>query len=345
MAINIDARFDRSDADNRTAREIPEEVVNQIIQDAEQTSAVLKLANVRRMAAYQTRYRLLDSFPEAYWINGTAATDKPSSVSAADGTQAAKDSSLKQTTSFSWTNAYLTPDEIAVMAVMPDGWRDDSDVAWEEIRTALRTAFAKKIDNAVLYGRGGVPANFGNGVVFDAVAAGNIVTEPNTYPGANGAVDLADAYALLFQELAERGYEPNGAQVGAGEVWRLRRLRDGNSQPVYQDLSGQNRSELYGKQLEPVTNGVWDRDAAVALAGDFSQLHVGIRQDMTFALSNTAVIHDLDGTVAYNAWQQDGEVIRVVMRLGYVVTDPLKHLTGAREFPFTVLREENSASA
>ena len=216
MAINSSSRFDRSDADNRTAREVPEEVVQDIIKDAEQTSAVLQLANVRRMAAYQTRLRLQNSFPDAYWINGTAATDKPSTVSASDSTQAAKDSSLKQTTSFSWDNAYLTPDELAVLCVMPDNWQADSDIAWEELRSALRTAFAKSIDNAILYGRtavGSLPASFGDGVVFDAVTAGNVVLE-------GAGVDLADDYAALFQELAERGYDPSGALVGAGEVWR-----------------------------------------------------------------------------------------------------------------------------
>lgn len=342
----FDTAFNRSNADDREARELPEEVVSQIIDDAEQTSVALQLGNVRRMNAYQTRFRLLNSVPEAYWINGTAATDKPAvgpGSAYADGTQQAKDFSLKQTTAFGWDNAYLTPDEIAVMVVMPDNWRDDSDIVWEEIRTKLRTAFAKKIDNAIFYGRGGVPASFGDGIVFDTVAAGNVVTaEESATPGEN---DLVDDFAELGQHVELRGYELNGYIVGPAEKWTLRRMRDGNGLGLLSPLTAGGDPGLFGVALEEVRNGIWDRDAAIALAGDFQQLHIGIRQDMTFAMSNTAVIRDQAGNVLYSAFQQDGEVLRAVMRLGYVVTDPYKHLTGEREYPFSVLREAASADS
>jgi hypothetical protein len=101
MAINTSSSFNRSNAQDRSARELPEELVKDIIADAEQQSAFLQLANVRRMQAYQTKYRLLNSLPDAYWINGTtAAGDAPlGSTNNDDTNQAAKDSGLKQTTS------------------------------------------------------------------------------------------------------------------------------------------------------------------------------------------------------------------------------------------------------
>lgn len=329
--------FARTPAENVTARQKREEVIGQIIADAEQTSVALRLANVRRMNAYQTRLRLQDSFPGAFWLNGT--TDALGG--AGDGSQLAKDSAFKQTTKFAWTNEYITPDEIAVLAVMPDAWRDDSDIAWEELRTSLRTAFAKAIDRAIFWGAsdfGALPATFGDGVIPDAVAAGNVVEEGT-------GVDLADDYRLLGKSLAENGYQVNSWVTRAAEDWRLMGLTAGptDNTRIFTPLSGGAPASLYGRRLDMVENGTWDDTEATAMAGDFSQLHVGIRQDMTFDISKEASIHNpATGALIYNAYQQDGQVLRAVMRLGYVVTSPLKHLTGQKKYPFAVLAPEGS---
>lgn len=330
----------RADASSRLAREIPEKVVGGIIQDAETTSIALQLAQVHRMASFQERMRLQNARPDAYWINGTtSAGDAPHGSSNNDDTnQAAKDSGLKQTTTMDWENIYLRPDELAVMVVMPDAWRDDSDLAWEEIRKALRGAFARAIDTAVFFGASTtnhpLPSTFGEGLVPAALAEGNVVylgdfDGTDTTGGYKN--DRSDAYAQLAQNLAERGYDPSAFLVPAGEMWNLRRQRD--SHGALLDPAG----NLFNLPVQEVKNGTWRAADAIALAGDFSNLHIGIRQDMTFTLSNTAVIHNAAGTIQYNAWQQDGEVLRAVMRLGYVVTDPVKNLTGEREYPFTVL--------
>lgn len=323
-----DDRFERAPSGNRTARQIPETVYRTIIKDAEQTSVALQLGEVHTMSTYQERYRLQASFPGAFWINGT--TDVLGG--AGGGTQVEKDSAFKQTTTFQWTNEYITPDELAVLAVMPDNWRADSDVAWEEVRTALRTAFSQAIDRAVFFGDsafGNLPSTFGTGIVAAAVAHGNFVVEGT-------GVDLADDYAAVAQELEEGGYTASGFVTRAAEVWRIRRLRDNIDQPIYAPLSPTGPATLYGLPLNMVTNGTWDQGEATAVAGDWSQLHIGVRQGMTFDMSNSAPIFDpSDGSLVYNPFQQDGEVMRAVMRLGYVVTSPLKHLGG--DYPFEVL--------
>lgn len=329
-------KFARTPSDNRTAREIPETVVNTIIKDAEQTSVVLQVANVRRLASYTTRFRLQSSFPGAFWMKGTDDVLGGSGT----GTQVEKDSAFKQTTSFEWTNEYLTPEELAVLAVMPDNWRADSDIAWEEIRAGLRTAFALQIDRGVLFGDsafGDLPASFGNGLVADALAAGNVVVE-------GSGIDLADDYALLAQELAEGGYDISSFLTRNAEMWRIRRLREtGTDAPIYAPLSVSGPQTLYGYPLNDVKNSAWDESEATAIAGDWSQLHVGIRQDMTFDMSNSApIFNPATGALIYNPFQQDGEVMRAVMRIGYVVTAPLKHLGGL--FPFSVLAPQGYSS-
>lgn len=343
MALNVSSSMNRNGSADRLAREIPEVVVNGIIDDVEKTSVALQLGNVHRMAAGQERYRLVNSYPKAYWINGTAAEDKPSvgpGSGFADGTRQAKDFGLKQTTSYGFENLILTPDEIAVMVIMPDNWRDDSDLAWDEIRSKVRGAFAEAVDAAVLYGQatvGTLPASFGPGVITSTIAKGKFV---------NSAIggDLADDYAAVAQALAERGYTPDGYTVGVSEQWNLRRLRDTTGQPLLAPLTQGGDLGLYGLPLRAVDNGIWDVSKARALVGDFANLHIGVRQDMQFTMSNTAMLNSQAGVVQYNAFQQDGEVLRVCMRLGYLVTDPIRNLTGLREWPFQALTVSAPAS-
>lgn len=326
-----DDRFERTPSANRTAREIPETVVAGIIQDAEQASAALQFGEVHQMKSYQERFRLLNSFPAVFWQTGTDDVLGGSG----DGGQVAKDSAFKKTTKMDWTNAYLVPNEIAVITAMPDSWRDDSDLAWEEVRRALKTAVAKAIDAAVLFGRsdyGPLPGNWGLGVVAEAIAAGNEYAEGT-------GVDLADDYAAFFQASEEQGTVVKGAITAPAQKWRLVRTRTADGVPIYSGpADGEPGGSVYGVPLTPVENGVWETDNVTALAGDRRQLHIGIRQDMQWTMSNSASLYDpSDGSLIYAPFQQDGELLRVTMRLGYVVTSPLKHITGEHTYPFSVM--------
>lgn len=338
MAASFDEVMGRTGADNRLAREKREEVVAQIIKDVEQTSTALALGNVHQMGAYQERLRVANSVPDAFWINGTTtAGDAPFGSSNTDSTnQFAKDSGLKQTTNMTWDNLFIRPDELAVLVPMPDSWQDDSDLAWDEIRASVGTAFAQAIDAAIFWGKSTtghpLPTSFGTGIVHDAIAAGAFVVEGT-------GVDVADDYALLLQGLEERGFNATSAYVNAAESWRLRRLRSGGPEglPIYQSLDAGGNATIYGRQLKEETNGTFRPTMATAIAGEFSNLHIGIRQNLTFRMFDEGTIQNAAGVTIYNAMQQDGQILRAVMRLGYVVADPYKYQTGQREFPFELL--------
>ena len=59
------------------------------------------------------------------------------------------------------------------------------------------------------------------------------------------------------------------------------------------------------------------------LAADWSKFVVGIRQDMTYQLFDQGVISNADGKVHYNLMQQDAKALRVVMRVGFQVANPI----------------------
>lgn len=336
---NFSNSMNRSNADTRLALELPERVVGDILRDAEVTSKFLQLGEVHRMSTRQERIRLQNSKPSAYWINGTTtAGDAPlGSANDDDTNQTAKDSGLKQTTEYGYDNLYLTTDEIAVMVVMPDAWRDDSTLAWEQIRRDLRGAFAEAIDAAGFFGASTtahpLPSTFGTGIVPGAIAEGNVVYLADhlaSTPTDGSRADRADAYAAVAQLIDGKGYTSTNFVVAPGETWNLRRQRDENGALL-------NAGALFGLSVEEVRNGTWDPASAIALTGDFSNLKIGIRQDIQFTLTNVGTITNAAGAVVYNALQQDGEILRACMRVGYVVTNPLKNLTGQREYPFAVL--------
>lgn len=338
MAASFDDLMGREPTANRTAREKREEVVKDIIKDVEKESLALSLGNVKKMDSLKTRFRLANTLPQPKWLNGTTtAGDAPYGSSNTDpANRVAKDSALKQTTNMTWDYIEHESEELAVLVPMPDAWRDDSDIAWEEIRAALKTAFAQAIDAAVFWGESltshSLPSTFGNGVIPDTFASGNLVLE------GDGA-DLADDYAALFQAFESRGFRTTNAVVNLAETWRLRRLRSGGPEgfPIYTPVSSAGPGDIYGRALSEVDNGTFHPEIATALVGDFTQLHVGVRQDITFKMFDQGVITDASGNVTFNAMENDGEILRAVMRVGYVVTDPYRHQTGQREFPFEVL--------
>jgi HK97 family phage major capsid protein len=312
---------------SRTAREIPETVASGILSDVFEGSAVLKLGDTFPMPALQHRIAVLSAFADAYWLQGAS--------------QSVKDSALKQTTKPLWDNVYITPDELAVLVVIPDAWMADSNITWDEIRKEVSRAFARKIDQAVLFGDGTPPAGFSGpvgGIIGGAVSAGNFTTLGTTVSGSYNDVglDLAD----VAEDLSRDGYDVTGWAARKGFSWQLTKTRDTTGQPIYSTTlggpDGPNTAALYNRPYYEVGNGAWDDTEALAICGEWDKLKIGVRQDMTFQVFDSGIISDDSGNVVYNAMQQDGKVLRAVMRLGYAVPNPVKALGGT--FPFGALR-------
>lgn len=328
-------------------RELPPEVAAGILDDVITSSAALQLGQVTRMARREKVFTLVETLPDAYWIKGTAATDKPSfgpGSSQTDGSRQAKDLALKQTTGMSWKQAKMEAEEMAVMVPLPDTWQADSDIDFEEIKPYLVEAMSKKLDNAILFGAelpSSWAANGFNGVLPGALGAGNSLDASNA-----AYADLADAIAALAANMAEVGYEPTGFVTYPGFKWKLVRLRSVTDKlPIYTSLDGPISQGIYGLPLAEVTNGTWNAHKADAhlITGDWSTLKIGIRQDVEFAVSDSAVITNQDGTIVLNTFQQDTKVLRATFRVAATVVNPLKRLGG--NYPFYALRPDSNFSS
>lgn len=312
------------------ARELPEAVRREVIQDVLVSSVVLASANVTRMGTRQERLTLQESFPSAYWLTGTV--DYPITGGDNDsGSQRAKDSQPKQTTGMTWNSKSLAAEELAVLVPIPDNYVDDSGAPlFDEVRPRVAEAMAKKIDAAVLYGTDSPFVE--DGIVISAISHGNIVTVGTTD-------DLAADVALLGEQAGEEGVDFSSFMSGPGFKWKLPGLRSADGFPIYSPPASGNPGTLYGLPIMEVRNGQWDKELALLLAGEWDKVRIGIRQDITFSLSDSATIFDpATGQVTYSAFQQDGKVLRAVMRVAYVVVNPVRHLGNI--YPFWVLQDQ-----
>lgn len=299
---------------------VPEPLSADIIQELPDASAVLQLARRIPMATRTQRMPVLDTLPTAYFVSG--------------------DSGLKQTTNMEWTNVNLVVEELAALVPVPDAYIDDTNVPiWDELRPRMVEALAKKIDAACLFGTN-KPSTWGAALVPAAVAAGNVIQANNT--------DLPFSVAQLAEKVSLDGYNNiDGWAVRPGFKWRLMRTRSTDGIPIYEpDLRNGRGGSLYGYPMREVANGAWDASVADLLLGDWSKAIVGMRQDISFTMSDQGVIVDDDGKVVYSAFQQDGKIMRVVMRMAWATANPVTNLNsdGATRYPFGVLTHGSASS-
>lgn len=288
---------------------IPVQYAREIIKNTPKSSVLLTRGRKVTMTSKERTQPVLNLFPQAYWVNG--------------------DEGLKQTTKQKWGDLKMTAEEIAVIVPVPDAIIADSSIdLWGEITPSISESIGKLVDQAGLFGVG-KPSTWPSDVFGGATKAKNVVT-------AGTGIDLADDIAALGELMAEQGYSINGFASQPGLQWKLRRLRDADGTPIYQSsLNGGPASGLYGLALNEVENGAWDPTKAMLIAADWTNLLVGMRQDITFKWLDQAVISDDDGKVILNLAQQDCTALRVVMRVGFQIANPINRVQENEEDRFT----------
>lgn len=292
---------------------VPEEVSMAMLTSLSAQSAVLEMGTRIPMSRNQTRFPVLSALPTAYFVSG--------------------DTGLKQTTEAAWDNKYMYVEEIATIVPIPEAVLDDAGFdVWAAIQPLLEAAIARKLDAAVIFGTDAPTTWVTEGaLVTDAVAAGNVVARGTNAAAAGGIHgDISDLLATLEAD----GYVPNGAVGNITLKSRLRQVRatTGETIPLPADLP----MPTYALA------GLWPTgvSAAELLVGDWTQLVVGVRQDMTYKLITEGVITDAAGAIIYNLPQQDMVALRLVFRAAYAVSNPINYQNGvaANRYPFAVLR-------
>ena len=311
-----------NDLITRTDVPIPTEEVGELLKVMPEESVLLKRARRQPMSTKTVKQTIMTTFPDAYWVDG--------------------DTGLKQTSKQSFAQPTMTAEELAVIAVVPDAVIDDSSLPiWATLRPFLAEAIGKKVDQAAIYGID-KPASWPLALVPGAIAAGVIAPGNLAATPADARKDAGQLVADLGLKMArDAGANLSGLIAQAGTGWELDRIRDADRRPIYDGVAG----ALRGVPFDELKNGAWTNvgtgDTAVPIIGvDWSQVYVGIRQDITVKMLDQAVISDADGKVVFNLAQQDAKALRVVFRVGYQAVMPVNHqqLDPTKRFPAGVIR-------
>jgi HK97 family phage major capsid protein len=303
---------------------IREQVVQTIFQDAPKQSAFMSMAKkLPNMTSKQTRIRVLDFLPTAYWVDG--------------------DTGMKQTTRQAWDNVYLTAGELAVIVPISEAVLDDAEFdIMGEITPRVNEAIGQKVDAAVIFGVNR-PREWQNDIITMARQAGNNVA-PAT---GKDYYDFILGEDGIFAKVESDGYGVSGALAGMTMKAKLRGLRDTTGQPIFKsNMQEKATYTLDGAQMYFPENGAFDPTIAQLVVGDFKQAVFAIRQDVTVKILDQGVIQDpTTKEIVYNLAQQDMIALRVVFRMGWALPNPATRLNEDRTgCPFAYLEPGTPAT-
>lgn len=309
---------------------IPEDVSREIIQNVPEQSSVLRLGRrLPNMTTAQRRMPVLSMLPFAYFVNG--------------------DTGLKQTTQLKWANKYINAEELACIVPIPEAVLDDvAYPIWGQARPMIEEAIAAKFDGAVLHGVD-KPSNWPTDIAAAAAAAGNSVDLSTEIAAGKDVYDVILGEDGVVSKVEVDGFMPSGhiaAMMMRGKLRGVRaKVYDGSStanlgNPIFtRSMQEGSRYMLDGEPILFPKLGALDPTAVLMFTGAFDELVYSIRQDITFKVLDQAVITDGAGNIVYNLAQQDMVALRVVIRLGWEVPNPINRLqqTEANRYPFSVL--------
>ena len=296
----------RNDADALIEVQVANELFEGVVRESKALSMFKRLPN---MTSDKTKLRVLDSLPVAYFVDET------------------KNNGRKSTSKMAWDAKYINSAEVAVIIPIKENVLNDASIdIWAEVKPRAVEAFAKKIDNAIFNGTG-KPSDWRDGLIPSVVKAGKSVDSTGK---------LYEDINNTMAKVEESGYNVTGFLGGTALKGKMRMLVDNVGQPI----KGTEIDELPKAYLD---NGAWDKTKTL-VAGDFSQAVYAIRQDVTYKVLTEAVIQDPNsGEILYNLAQDDMVALRVTMRLGWEIPNPVnaEDETETR-FPFAVLNSESN---
>lgn len=303
---------------DRSAAEalIQEQIVAEIFQKPVEESTFLRLARrMPDMTSSQTRIRVLDTMPMAYWVDG--------------------DTGFKQTTEQAWDNVYINAAELAVIVPIPEAVLADASIdIMAQVTPRVREQFARMVDLATIFGIN-KPAPWRADIITTARQAGNNVA------GGTLTYDKLLGEGGLFEKVEVGGNAINGVVASLAARAKLRGIKTTDGLPIFKadSMQGVTNYALDGAPVFFPVNGGFDPSVALMIAGDWNQAVYAIRQDATVKILDQAVIQDpVSKAIVYNLAQQDMIALRVVFRMGWALPNPVSAIDGTRTMcPFAYI--------
>lgn len=257
---------------------LPVEVSSEIIQKAQEGSAVMQLARQIALPGPGLSVNIIDSDPEAEWV-----------------TEGAK----KPVKKGSFSTKKITPYKLAVIVPFSMEFTRDAAALYSALVARIPMAMAEKFD-ATVFGSIAKP-----GENFDQL---NKVT----------AQDLADPIKALVTadlDISEHDGITNGYALSPKAKAILLTATDNNGRPLFVDSIAQNGVPTILGAPTHISKGCKTTDA-IAYAGDWTKAVYGVTQALNMTLSDQATLTLSDGSTI-NLWQQNMVAIRAEMEIGF----------------------------
>lgn len=299
----------KNDVESLIETQVANEIFEGVVRNSKALSMFRRLPN---MTSDKTKLRILDSLPVAYFVDEETNNGR------------------KNITRIAWDKKFINAAEIAVIVPIKENVLNDTSInIWNEVKPRLFEAFGKKIDGAMFFGVD-KPTDWRAGLVPSVVTVGAEVTETGKLYS-----DIND----VMTKVEESGYNVSGLIGGVGLKGKFRMMTDTTGQPL-------NTTEIGSLKREFMDNGEWDKTVSTLVAGDFNQAVYSIRQDITYKILDQAVIQDPStGDILYNLAQEDMVALRVTMRLGWEIPNPVNaENETATRFPFASLKPSGTTS-
>jgi hypothetical protein len=264
---------------------IPQAVSDQLLNAVTVESVAMALGTVIRMPQGLEQFPVVSALPAAGWVNPRFGGQKPA-------------------TKIEWSSQQIVPEELACALAIPSAFVDDAGFpVWDQVRPLVSSAMAQVIDDALLFGNGEPPSFPPNGV-----SGGTVITGTDALDAIDKGMAAVEAEGLIPNGIA------SGTAIGTALRQEYRALMVTPEAPPAQTL--------YGLPVEVST--VWDSSKGDAIVGDWTKLVIGLRQDIRFETSDSAILQDAAGEIIANAFQEDLVAMRCYMRLGAAIGSPLK---------------------
>lgn len=303
---------------NRSEAEalIAQQNIQEVFQQAAESSAALRTFRAVRMGAKQARMPVIDALPTAGFV-----------------TEAPDATGVKPTAQQVWVNKILEAEEIAVIVPIHENVFEDTSLnVWGEVRPRIAEALGAVLDGAVFFGTG-KPGSWPDSIEDGARAAGNVRS-------AAAAGDLAEDVNQTMALVEADGFDVNAHYAARSLRAQLRGLRDLNNQPIYlESFQGAAQTRLlYGEEIAYVTNGAWvpatagpPEAGATLITGDRTKAILGIRSDVQYKILTEATVGGL------NLAERDMVAVRAKFRVAFQVADPTTIEGGSAAYPFAIL--------
>ena len=269
-------------ATNRTSVDLPVDLSNEILQKAQESSAIMQLARQIALPGRGVAINVITSDPEAAWVGETSAKPVANPGLATKVMQAYK---------------------LAVIVPFSKEFRRDLASLYDALVQRLPGALAKKFD-ATVFGNGDAP-----GSNFDQLTS--ITTQSLA----------SDVYASLVAadtDIALHGGVLNGWALSPQAKGILLATTDQDKRPLFINNVAEGAVPMVLGARTKITKGAFvsGSPAIVGYAGDWTQALYGIVEGIKVSFSEDATL-DLGGGQTINLFQQNMFAVRAEIEVGF----------------------------